>query len=293
MIGWNADGHIAALLAFASYHVEVIQLFAEIWEQLEPRHVICMNTLDLLLQKLDICLKRLRYSFSGFSREEECHILELTLLAYVLRVYKVGTCSCLILNKLQAAFSRLECLTEEGPLKHSSFYKELKMAYIAQTTTEVPKPFPVPKLLELFSLEQFPLAGGFKHIQAELLVTGNNSENPLLYVSGLPVGITFQITLYNVSNKNTLWLQMAVGQSVQFVFIDLCKFAGSDATRTCTVNLPFYETPKAPSFLLRACICMECEDEVVIECKKGQGPKYDVALLSEEIDVYLAQIRNR
>jgi len=294
MIALNADGSDADLLAFALNYIQVIQIFAEIWEQLQPKHVIGMNVLDLLLEKLDICLKRLRYSFSGFSRDEECHILELILLGYVLRMYNVGICSSLVLNKVQTIFSCLECLSKEGQLKLSDFCKELKKSYIEQRTAEAPKPFPVHKLLQLFCLEQIPFSGGLKHIKAELLAFGNNCENPLPFISGLPVGITFQIALYNISNKDMLWLQMAVGKSVQYAFLDLCLFGGSDEARTCTINLPFYATPKAASFLLRACVCMECQIEGFIDCKKVEGgPKHDVTLLSEEIDVYLVQIENR
>lgn len=293
MISCDADGSIVPLLTFALYYVRVIQTFAEIWEQLHPKRSIGMTVLDLLLDKLDICLKRLRYSFSGFYREEECHILELTLLGYVFRVYKVGMCSCLVLNKLQAVCSRLECLSEEGPLELTEFYKELKKSYIEQRS-EVPEPFPVHKLLQLFRLEQISFHEGLKHRKAELLVTSSNSENPLPFVSGLPVGITFQIILYNISNKDMLWLRMTVGKSVQYVFLDLNQFEGSDPVRTYTVNLPFFATPSAVSFLLRACVCMECQIEGVVGCQKGQGgPRHEVTLLSEEIDVHLVQTEDR
>ena len=128
MIGRNADGSDAGLLAFALNHIQVIQMFDEIWEQLQRKHVIDMNVLDLLLGKVDIYLKQLKYSFSGFCRKEECHILELILLGYVLRVSSVGTCSSEsshILNKMQSVFSCLEFLSEEGQLKLSDFCKEL------------------------------------------------------------------------------------------------------------------------------------------------------------------------
>jgi len=294
MISLKVDGSDAGLLAFAINYIQVIQIFAEIWEQLQPKHVIGMNVLDLLLEKLDICLTRLRYSFSGFCREEECHVLVLILLGYVLRMYNVEICSSLIVNKVQTVYSCLERLSEEGQLRLSDFCKELKKSYIEQRTAEAPGPFPVHKLLQLFCLMQIPLSGGLKHIKAELLATGNNSENPFPFISGLPVGITFQIALYNISNKDMVWLQMTVGKSVQYAFLDLCLFEGSDQARTCTISFPFYATSKAASFLLRACVCMERQIEGFIDWKKVEGgPRHDVTLLSEEIDVYLVRIENR
>lgn len=292
LIACNTNGYVAGLLAFALCYVEVIQLFAEIWEQLQPKHV-GMTVLDLLLEKLDFCLKRMRYSFSGFSIEEECHILELTLLGYVLRAYRVGICSGTILTKLQAVFSRLVCLSKEGPLKLTDFMKELKKSYIESNTSEVPRPFPVSNLLQLFSFEQIRFSRGLKHIKAELLAIDNDSDNPLPFIPGIPVGITFQITVYNISSKNMLWLQMAVGKSFQYVFLDLSPCEGLDPERKCTVNLPFHTHPNATSFSLRACVCMECQMDGIMDSNKGQGgPRHDVTLLSNEIDVYLVQIKN-
>ena len=39
-------------------------------------------------------------------------------------------------------------------------------------------------------------------------------------------------------------------------------------------------------------MCMECQIEGLIDCKKGGGPRHDVTLLSEEIGGYLVRIEN-
>jgi integrator complex subunit 4 len=50
-----------------------------------------------------------------------------------------------------------------------------------------------------------------KSIKAELKVAENDSENPLAFVPGLPVGIRFCITLHNTSSADRLWRRMSVG----------------------------------------------------------------------------------
>ncbi|KAG1354165.1 protein SIEL [Cocos nucifera] len=296
MITWNVTGSPCALLEFASQYVQIIQLIAEIWEKLQPKksRIVGTMTLEFLLEKLNMSLRRMRYGFPGLSREVECHIIQLTLLGFVFRLCKVGACSNIMLKKLQAIILRDEFPSVEGSSKLSGFAKELLRSCAKEGTAETSQPFSIYKLLELFNLEQVPFAGRFRCIKAELQVFGNDSENPLPFVSGLPVGITFQITVHNISNSDRLWLRMAVGVSIQYVFLDSCQFTGRSEVRKFAVNTPFYATPKVPSFLLRACILMECPSENVTDLKKDRsGPKDDIFLLGEEIDVYLVKIDYR
>lgn len=295
MIAWSADEKFTAILAFASYYVLVMQLFAELWEKLQIRkfHVGTISV-DLLFEKLESCLKRMKYGFPGLCREEECHILELNLLIYVLRIFTVGICSDPMLHKLLAVVSRLELLSGERSSELSSFSKELKNACTEGRMRKSPQLFDVHKLIPLFLLEQLPLCGRFRFINAELCSIGHNTETPLHFIPELPIGIMFQITLYNVSNKDRLWLRMAVGRSSQYVFLDLCLFEGSDEVRKCTVNLPFYATPKATFFQLKASVCMECLPEDFMLCRKvSRGPQHEVMQLSEEYDIYLIRMENK
>ncbi|XP_058091144.1 protein SIEL isoform X4 [Magnolia sinica] len=280
------------VLAFASQYVKAIKFLTKAWEHLQPRKcwVMGKGVLDLLLDKLDTSLTSMRYAFSGCSKEEEFHILNLILLSCVLRSSKVGICCGLTLKRLQAMVSRIQVLCEPWPTELPDFVKEL-IKCCEVKINDVSYPLPVHKLVEIFSLEQIVFSGRFKHIKAELHVPGNDSENPIPYISGLPVGITFQITLYNISSKDRLWLRMALGNSVQYIFLDFCQFEGGEEVRKCTVEVPFYKTPKAASFTLRACCGMECPFEDVIPLMKGQGgPKCRLTFLSKEKDIYLVII---
>ncbi|URE08821.1 integrator complex subunit 4 [Musa troglodytarum] len=295
-IAWNADdGDASSFLDFAALYIQVIQLVTEILDKSLPKKscIIGMTALDIILERLDMSLRRLRYGFSGLQRDEECHILELMLLSYVFRLLEIGVSRKPILARLTSTISRLEFLCE-GPSNLSVFAKEVKHACTEGTATLFSNTYVFHKLLELFYPEQITFTGRFKQKKAEVLVIGNDSENPLTFVLGLPVGIFFRITLYEILNSDRLWLLLAVGESIQYVFLDLSQFEGCDAVRSCTLNVPFHGTPKAASFLLRASVGIECPSEDVTNHSKGQGwPVDDYAIICKENDVHFISVNNR
>ncbi|XP_020108829.1 protein SIEL isoform X2 [Ananas comosus] len=296
MLAQSASGPASAFLDFALQYVQVIQLVAEFWEQIQAKssHSFGMVALEILVEKIDMSLKRLTYCFRGLHSEIEFHILELSLFATILRLSKFGIFSDSVLKKLQKIISRLEFLSSEGSIMLSDFSKEVSKAVSERRMNSASQQINHCNLLDLFDLRQITFYGGFKSIKGELRALDNNSENPLLYISGLPVGIRYHITLCNVSNNDRLWLRMVVGESIEYVFLDLGQFGGNDDERSCTIVLPFYATPNASSFVLRACLCIECPSENMIYWKENQGgPKGEIALLFEECDVYFANIGKR
>ncbi|XP_010248865.1 PREDICTED: protein SIEL isoform X2 [Nelumbo nucifera] len=252
------------VLAFTSQYLQVIQLLAKIWEHFLPKKMFQfygVGRLDLLLEKLESGLSGLRHKFSGLSIEEEFHVLELILLTCVLRLCKVEICCHLItLNRLYTTMSSIELLCGKGTLEPSNFVKELQklllqLGPLGDGASYDPLSFK--RLLEFFSLKQVVYNGRFKHMKAELDIPSNDSENPLHFVSGLPVGIPFQISLYNISLEDKLWIMMAVENSIQYAFLDLEQFGGCDEVRTVTLSVPFYRTPNVVSFSLRATVGRE------------------------------------
>ncbi|XP_072997990.1 protein SIEL isoform X1 [Typha latifolia] len=296
MIAWNAPGLVSASVDFVSQYIQVVQLIAEAWEKMQPKssHDVGSMTLDILVEKLEMSLRRMRHGFPGLPCQMEYHVLELTLLANLLKVSKAGFFSDLGLMKIRVIISRLESLCAEGSYKLSDFAQELKGAIAPRAKADVPHQINVYNFLKLFNPQQIRLVGKFKNIKAEVQALDNDSENPLIYVSGLPVGIRFRITLYNISDQDRLWLCMVVGEVIQYVFLDLCQFEGSNEMRCGTVVLPFFATPMASSFVLRVCLGIECPSENVAFQKKIQGrPKDDIALLCEEFNVYFVRIGDR
>uniref|UniRef100_A0A2P2PN39 Integrator complex subunit 4/Protein SIEL C-terminal Ig-like domain-containing protein n=1 Tax=Rhizophora mucronata TaxID=61149 RepID=A0A2P2PN39_RHIMU len=135
------------------------------------------------------------------------------------------------------------------------------------------------------------LCSTIRHIKAELTVPGNDSENPLSFVSGLPVGIPLDIALHSVSSENRLWLRITRSEnSTQFVSLDTNLCNGSNEVNRLTFTAPFYRTPKASSFTLRVCIGMECLFEDIHVTKGYAGPKHVLVYLCQEKNVYLRMV---
>ncbi|XP_028054510.1 protein SIEL-like [Camellia sinensis] len=277
-------------------YLRVVKLMAKIWLRfISPRKVCLygMGEVGLLLGKLDTTLREMRYRFIGLSKEEELHVLELILLNFILRLSSVEVYyDFTTLKNLHSTLSRVEFLHEELSIQPSNFVTELKKSlHEIGFSTDGPfyTPFLIQKLVEFFSLKQFVFCGKLKHIIAELDVHDNDFENPFHFISGLPVGIPLEITLYNISRENRLWLQLAVDETLtEFVFLDLERFGGSNQIRKFTFVAPFYKTPKANSFSMRVYIGMECLSEDVYSFKRRGGPKRELVFLCKEKEVFLS-----
>ncbi|KAL7265628.1 hypothetical protein ACSBR1_003420 [Camellia fascicularis] len=283
-------------IAFMLQYLRVVKLMAKIWLRfISPRKVCLygMGEVGLLLGKLDTTLREMRYRFIGLSKEEELHVLELILLNFILRLSSVEVyCDFTTLKNLHSTLSRVEFLHEELSIQPSNFVTEIKKSlHEIGFSTDGPfyTPFLIQKLVEFFSLKQFVFCGKLKHIMAELDIHDNDFENPFHFISGLPVGIPLEITLYNISRENRLWLQLAVDETLtEFVFLDLERFGGSNQIRKFTFVAPFYKTPKANSFSMRVYIGMECLSEDVYSFKRRGGPKRELVFLCKEKEVFLS-----
>lgn len=293
-IAWDVDQSACGFLDFAALYIEVIQLIAEVWERCLSTGSCFMGTtaLDIKLEKLDANLKRLRNAFCDLQRDEECHVLELTLLSCAFRLTEIGVPPEPIFARLKSIILRLEFLCE-GPSNLSAFAKEVKRVCNGCTTDTDFHPHGFRKMVELFYPQKVTYSGRFKWKKAEVQVTGNDSENPLTFIPGLPVGIPFHITIYEVLNNDRLWILMEMGKSIDYVFLDLSQFKGCDAARNQTLNVPFYRTPKAPSFSLKVSIAMECPADLTNR-KRGQGgPINNLAIISIENNVYFVNASNK
>ncbi|KAK7294764.1 hypothetical protein RJT34_17660 [Clitoria ternatea] len=284
-------------LAFTSLYLRIIKLLAEVWEHLLPAKRWCsqgMGELESKLGKLDRRVKELKSRFIGFSAEEELIVLELMLLAYALRLCKVENC-CLNLTfkRLTAVYALVESILKESSASPSNFTVELgKLLHESSICTGASSsPLQFDACLKLFSLKQFVFCGGIKHIKAVLSILNTDSEHPLPFVSGLPVGIPCEITLHNISSESRLWLRMSMDDGFMgFVFLDLNCFKNSEAVRNFTFVVPFYKTSKANFLTLKVCIGLECSFENVSPIRRFGGPKRDLVLLCKEKQVYLSKV---
>jgi len=285
-------------VAFTLQYLRVMKQLAKVWEHFLPAKKLCssgIGELDLVLGKLDIGLRELRSRFTGLSLEQELQILELILLSCTLRLCKVEICCHFAsLKKLSATLSDVDSVLKSGSIEPSNFVSEVgKLLCLIGTSGSGTScsPFLFKELLKHFSLKQFVLCGRLDQVRAELVVPDNDSENPLHFVSRLPVGIPCKITLHNIPSENKLWLRMTTDdESTQFVFLDLNLFDSSADVREFTYVVPFYRTPNAISFTLRVCLGMECFFEDVSCVKRYGGPERELTYLCQEKEVYLSMI---
>ncbi|KAL3633347.1 hypothetical protein CASFOL_000597 [Castilleja foliolosa] len=284
----------SGVLVFALKYLNFIKLLGKAWDCLFCHQFKGMGCLESLLGKIEIKLKEMLYRFSGLSREEKLHILELMLLTCVMRCSYRGTC-CFedYTKKVNFVLCRVECLQKEGSVQLSNFVIELRNILSCEKGESedgfVHKFDLLQKSLHFFSLKYILFSGQLKHLEAFVDVFDNDFQNPLPFVPGLPVGLPLNITLYNISSETRLWVAITLGgKATHFVYLDMNVYRGCDAMRKFTFVVPFFRTPKVKHFALKMFIAMECLSENQHFFKHCNGPKHELVHLCKEKEVYLS-----
>lgn len=286
------------VLVFALKYVDIIKLIGNAWAcSISNRNIQLkgMGALENLLGQIERRLKEMLYRYTGLSRGEKLHILELMLVTYTLRLSYGETCwveDCT--SRLNSVLRSIEYLHKDGSLEISHFVTELQNLSCEIDQWEdnaVDKLDLLQNSLKLFSLKHIVLSGDLKYLDAEVDVCGNDFQNPLPFIPGLPIGIPFEITLYNIPSETKLWLAISLGEkSTQFVFLDFTELGGSDEKlRKFRYVAPFFRTPRVKHFSVKVSMAMEysSEDQHVKHCI---GPKHELVYLSEGKEVHLSVV---
>ncbi|KAL9684721.1 hypothetical protein QQ045_022162 [Rhodiola kirilowii] len=285
---------------FLLQYLQVIELLATLWKQWVQSHPerklrpCSHGELNIVLETLELTLREIRYRLVGLSCNEELHILELVLLTHVVRLSSIDLFSLhTSLSKLSAALLYMENLIEIGSVGPSKFIVELRKSLFNNSMLDEDSTGQnvFKKLLNLFSLRSLTLRTSFRLLKAELNVPGNNSENPLPFVSGLPIGVPLKVTLYNISRSVNMWVKMKMDDgAIQFVYVDQTRFGDCCEVTEFMCTLPFYNSPKAVSFILKVSIGVECihEKDIYVSEKHMRGPKCDLTYLCEDVEIYFS-----
>ncbi|GMJ03271.1 DEFECTIVE in snRNA PROCESSING 3, SHORT-ROOT interacting embryonic lethal [Hibiscus trionum] len=291
----------AGAVTFTLQYLLVVENLAAVWEYLSPTKMFRpyrVGNLALLFAKLDRRLREIRNRFIGLSKGEELQILELSLVALLLRLSKMDICCYdTTIKILLSTVAHAEFLHKEGSIEPSNFIVEVRKSLHdagSSSSSSTYKPLLFQKLLDSFSLQQFVLYGTPRYIHAELEVPGNDSENPLPFIPGLPASIPLAITLHNVSTESRLWLRISMSEElIQFVFLDsnlICSGnRSSNEVREFTFVAPFYLTPKAISFTSSVSLGIECFSENVDRVNVSGGPKCELTYLCPEKEIFLCK----
>jgi integrator complex subunit 4 len=285
----NSSGSAYGFLSFVSDYIDAVQLIVEMWRfvQLENSYSFGPTSQDILLEKLDTSVRRMKCCYVGLHRELEVQVLELALLAILFRLSELAICSELVLDKLHWIINHLDGLCADGSYELSEFSQEVKKSFDA-TCIDCNPAVNICSFLEIFDLKPATNFGMVNARSAVLKVCDTDTENPLSCVRGLPVGVSFDVSLQNIASHDRIWLRMIAGESIQHVFLDLSCFGGDDKVKSCSTVIPFYATPMACSFVLRACLVIECPfGSIGGDHQEGHGgPRDCVVQLCDELDVY-------
>ncbi|KAK6943423.1 hypothetical protein RJ641_024525 [Dillenia turbinata] len=286
-------------LRFVLQYLRVVKLLAKSWKHfLSVRKVqsCAKGELGILLKKLDGSVIELRYRFIGLNKEEELHVLELVLVTDLLKLCSANLCSLQSVKKLSTTLKLVQSIYRGESIQPSHFVLELEKLFGERSSPVDDVSYNnslFKKLLGYFSFKQFALSGRLEHIKAELSVPGNDPESPLPFISGLPVSIKLDMTLYNISKEKRLWLSMFSDEvSNQFLFLDLNNVEFCDEVAKISYIAPFYRTPKVDSFVLSVCIGMECSYREVESVRGFGGPKRELAFLCQETKIYLQMAKH-
>lgn len=295
----NNDCHqSAAILFFSMNYLSVVKLYGKTWAHylsLGNLQFNGMGVLEALLQKTERRLKEILCRFLGLSREEELHILELTLVTRTLRLSSGVTCCFNACTKeLKSVISHVEQLHRERSIELSDFIIELQNALCQIDNSEddaTDRLYMFQKSLYLFSPKHIVLSGEIKYMSADVNIFDNSFENPIPFVAGLPVGVSLEITLYNISCDARLWLTIALTEkSTQFIFLNFHEFEGCNEVRKFAFVAPFYRTPKVKYFSMKISIAIECLS-MVRQLRHENGPKHELIQLCKEKEVHLSLAR--
>ncbi|KAL6907461.1 hypothetical protein ACP4OV_002500 [Aristida adscensionis] len=269
----NSSGSIGAFLSFLCEYLDAIWFVVEIWQlvQLRNSYAFGQTSLDILLEQLDVSIRRMEWCYDRLTRELEVQVLELALLANLFRLSKIGINSKLVLDKLFWVINRLEALCADGSCELSDFSRETKKAFDDNSFGDalINKICTLPELFRLKPTTDF---GMLKAV----------------------MGVSFNISLWNISSHHRLWLRMVAGESIQHTFLELSSFEGSEEAMRCSIVVPLYATPMVSSFVMRVCLVMECPYGGTSTHRGGHGGPSDcVVQLSDELDVYFVSIEQR
>ncbi|XP_055817563.1 protein SIEL [Solanum dulcamara] len=292
-LGTISNHSLRGELVFALQYIDALEQLGHIWSHLvfsKEFYFYEWGKLECSLKKLDRCLRDMRYKLIGLTKEDNFLISELIIANGILTLCNMEACANKItLKKLHSVVSCIEHICGEGSTESSNFVVEVQKS-LSDYTTSCPildNPYLLLKSLEHFTPRKVVLSGNLKYMEAELHFQGNEFQNPLPFISGLPVGLSLDITLHNISCENRLWIKMSLEEKLpQFVFLDLHEIEGHDELRKFTFVAPFYQTPKANCFSLKICIVLECisdSDQLFRGCG---GPKHEVVHLCGEKEVY-------
>ncbi|OAE21426.1 hypothetical protein AXG93_3506s1000 [Marchantia polymorpha subsp. ruderalis] len=257
---------------------------------------------DLLL-KLDSGVKYLLYRFRGLSYDQLSQVYELYALVFLWKLVLHPSealvndgATSMPLQEL-ASIVRVSKKTSEDETTPPSFFLSVIEEQLLgeEGSAKGTSKWKCAREVALSFWPREISVVASSEVWAHMKVPGPDFDHQIEFVPGLPLGISVDITLHNVSESSALWIQFAVDSSaVQYRYLDMGDSQVSSAcnVRQLTIVLQLENMQAGASCVSRICIVLEGLEYQgnYKSCSSCRGPKGSVVPLCSEKEAHLVNL---
>ena len=301
----------------SALYIRCLTLVAQIQENLCPGyHSLRTTSTEELCHKLDLIVKQVLGCFSNLTAQQFINMLEFRALVCLLRlvdknsvsVEPVPTC----LNHLRSIVQKANFLLNEQhrptpslnphpsrPLYRDADSKEGNIPCISLFLKQVQdellsgkvQSISMQSVVQQLACSYWPascsVGKAVKETWAEVKAPGIDFEDPLGFVSGLPLGIPVDIVVHDAPVGGNFWVQYRVENlPPQYRYVDQLEASQTGGQlwwREAIVQVD--ELPPAAACALKLCVVLETGEQ--LERSVGRGPKLPVVPLCVEIKTHV------
>lgn len=298
---------LGGMLSFCGLYLEcltlVVQLRTNFFSQESPA-LVKMSGVPLdLVNKLDSVLQHVLHRFSGFSFEQLLQILELHAVVSVWKLalhpldHLTDLPGSLLYSQLGSTVSTAEEIMKSQELPPSPLLRSVQQqlpSHLDGTANNILSTWRTARqLAAAYWPSGIAIDSSIKEMRAVVKAPGRDFDHPLGFISGLPVGIPVDITVYNIPDSHLLWIQFVRDASPPgFKLLDVeedTSSARSNNARQLSTLLQLDDMPPVASSVCRLCVVMEGDQrQRSLETRgRGKGPRGCIVPLCTETEVHL------
>lgn len=206
----------------------------------------------------------------------------------------------LLFPELESAVTTAEKITRSHDLPPSPFLKSVQ----EQLLNDVGKTnlLNIWKTARQLAISYWPSQISFetpvREMRAVMRAPGSDFDHPLGFIAGLPLAIPIDITVYDVPDIYSLWIQFVQDTSApgyKLLGVDDSGVRSTSNIFQMSTVLQLDEMPSVASSLCRLCIVIEGDNhQISLETVGRQtGPQGCIVPICTEMEVHLYRIRER
>ncbi|KAL2632120.1 hypothetical protein R1flu_016806 [Riccia fluitans] len=296
-------------VTFCSVYLNCLQVLVQIQASFTNQVIshIASKRSDLphdLLQKLELGVKHLLYRFMGLSYAQLVQVYELYAIALLWKLVlhprealSSDRASSLPFQELGSITAASKRLSEDENTSPSSLLRTIQEQILSEEGSA--KATIKWKCAREVALSYWPcemsVVAPISEMWADMNVPGPDFDHRIEFVPGLPLGISVDITLHNVPEKSSLWIQFAVDSSaVEYRYLDIGDSQIDPAcnVRQFSTTLRIENMQAGASCVSRICIVLAGMEQQGHKADQsmGRGPKGPVVPLCNEKEANLINL---